>query len=130
MVSQTNAAGTSARPRRRSTPTLRKQARARKANRYPVSDSDEDKTASSMDSTAPTSPPVDSVDDDSSTQLPTRLFAPGFFPLCGLTYTPRPMSLVLLRLLKQVRRTWMFYSALSLADCFTYLLLVASTQLS
>ncbi|KAG2293069.1 hypothetical protein Bca4012_005998 [Brassica carinata] len=35
MVSQTNAAGTSARPRRRSTPTLRKQARARKANRYP-----------------------------------------------------------------------------------------------
>uniref|UniRef100_A0A0D3BGL3 DUF1985 domain-containing protein n=1 Tax=Brassica oleracea var. oleracea TaxID=109376 RepID=A0A0D3BGL3_BRAOL len=33
-----------------------------------------------MDSTAPTSPPVNSVDDDSSTQLPTRLFAPGFFP--------------------------------------------------
>ncbi|CAF1708148.1 unnamed protein product [Brassica napus] len=38
MVSQTNAAGTSARPRRRSTPTLRKQARARKANRYPELD--------------------------------------------------------------------------------------------
>uniref|UniRef100_A0A0D3BGK8 DUF1985 domain-containing protein n=1 Tax=Brassica oleracea var. oleracea TaxID=109376 RepID=A0A0D3BGK8_BRAOL len=80
MVSQTNAAGTSARRRRRSTPTLQKQARPWKANRYPVSDSDEDKTASSMDSTAPTSPPVDSVDDDSSTQLPTRMFAPGFFP--------------------------------------------------
>ncbi|KAH0878578.1 hypothetical protein HID58_065972, partial [Brassica napus] len=44
------------------------------------SDSDEDKTASSMDSTAPKSPPVEAVDDDSSTQLPTRLFAPGFFP--------------------------------------------------
>ncbi|KAF2613225.1 hypothetical protein F2Q70_00011444 [Brassica cretica] len=47
---------------------------------FVVSDSDEDKTASSMDSTTLTSPPVDSVDDDSSTQLPTRLFAPGFFP--------------------------------------------------
>ncbi|XP_013694764.1 uncharacterized protein LOC106398801 [Brassica napus] len=33
-----------------------------------------------MDSTAPKSPPVEAVDDDSSTQLPTRLFAPGFFP--------------------------------------------------
>ncbi|WZZ50493.1 hypothetical protein YC2023_050600 [Brassica napus] len=33
-----------------------------------------------MDSTAPTSPPVNAVDDDSSMQLPTRLFAPGFFP--------------------------------------------------
>nr|VDD05580.1 unnamed protein product [Brassica oleracea] len=50
--------------------------------------------------------------------------------LCGLTYTPRPMSLVLLRLLWQVRRTWTFYSMLSLADCFTYMLLVATTQLS
>uniref|UniRef100_A0A0D3BU76 DUF1985 domain-containing protein n=1 Tax=Brassica oleracea var. oleracea TaxID=109376 RepID=A0A0D3BU76_BRAOL len=76
----TNAAGSSARRRRRSTPTPREQARPRKANRYPVSDSDEDKRASSMDSTAPTSPPVNAVDDDSSMQLPTRLFAPGFFP--------------------------------------------------
>ncbi|KAF3503454.1 hypothetical protein F2Q69_00043671 [Brassica cretica] len=44
------------------------------------SDSDEDKTDSSMDSTAPTSPLVDAVDDGSSTQLPRRLFALGFFP--------------------------------------------------
>ncbi|KAH0867368.1 hypothetical protein HID58_074390 [Brassica napus] len=80
MVSQTNAARTSGRHRRRSTPTPRKQARPRTTNRYPVSDSDEDKTASSMDSTAPTSPPVDAVDDGSSAQLPRRLFGPGFFP--------------------------------------------------
>ncbi|KAF2574021.1 hypothetical protein F2Q70_00005040 [Brassica cretica] len=33
-----------------------------------------------MDSTAPTSPPVDAVDDGSSTQLPRRMFALGFFP--------------------------------------------------
>ncbi|CAN6870138.1 unnamed protein product [Brassica oleracea] len=80
MVSQTNAARTSGRHRRRSTPTPRKQTRPRTTNRYPVSDSDEDKTASSMDSTAPTSPPVDAVDDGSSAQLPRRLFGPGFFP--------------------------------------------------
>ncbi|CDY54018.1 BnaCnng26010D [Brassica napus] len=80
MVSQTNAAGSSARRRRRSTPTPREQARPRKANRYPVSDSDEDKRASSIDSTAPTSPTVNAVHDDSSMQFPTRLFDPGYFP--------------------------------------------------
>ncbi|KAG2292674.1 hypothetical protein Bca4012_006460 [Brassica carinata] len=80
MVSQTNAAGSSARRRRRSTPTPREQARPRKAIRYPVSDSDEDKRASSIDSTALTSPTVNAVHDDSSMQLPTRLFAPGYFP--------------------------------------------------
>ena len=47
---------------------------------FVVSDSDEDKTDSSMDSTAPTSPLVDAVDDGSSTQFPRRLFALGFFP--------------------------------------------------
>ncbi|KAH0872395.1 hypothetical protein HID58_069757, partial [Brassica napus] len=66
--------------RRRSTPTTRKQARLQKTTRHPVSDSDGDETASSMDSTAPTSQPVEDLDDDSSMQLPTRLFAPGCFP--------------------------------------------------
>ncbi|KAF3548008.1 hypothetical protein DY000_02008376 [Brassica cretica] len=115
MVSQTNAAGSSARRRRRSTPTPREKARPRKANRYPgtangficfsfseldsglssnsacyhwnaefiqgrFSDSDEDKRASSIDSTALTSPTVNAVHDDSSMQLPTRLFAPDYFP--------------------------------------------------
>ncbi|KAF3513999.1 hypothetical protein F2Q69_00007656 [Brassica cretica] len=115
MVSQTNAAGSSARRRRRSTPTPREQARPRKAIRYPgtangficfsfseldsglssdsacyhwdaefiqgrFSDSDEDKRASSIDSMALTSPTVNAVHDDSSMQLPTRLFAPGYFP--------------------------------------------------
>ncbi|KAH0882680.1 hypothetical protein HID58_058776 [Brassica napus] len=70
---ETNAAGSSARRRRRSTPTPREQARQRKANIFPVSDSDEDKRAASMDSTAPTSPPVNAVHDDSSMQLPTLI---------------------------------------------------------
>ncbi|KAH0859536.1 hypothetical protein HID58_087797, partial [Brassica napus] len=101
----------------RSTPTPRKQARPRTTNRYPFSDSDEDKTDSSMDSTAPTSPLVDAVDDGSSTQFPRRLFALGFFPT-GL------------RLNIYSKANVIGAVASALADCFTYLLLVAITQLS
>ncbi|KAG2328040.1 hypothetical protein Bca52824_010768 [Brassica carinata] len=79
MVSQLNAAGSSGRRRRANTQKAKPVSRS-KTKRYPVSDSDVDKTASSMDSTAPTSPPVDAVEVGSSTKFPTRLFAPGFSP--------------------------------------------------
>ncbi|XP_048619889.1 uncharacterized protein LOC106428019 [Brassica napus] len=80
MVSQSNAAGSSGRRRRQNTPKAKLVSRSKKTKRYPVSDSDDDTTPSSMDSTAPTSPPVDVVDVGSSTKFPRRLFAPGFFP--------------------------------------------------
>ncbi|KAH0867282.1 hypothetical protein HID58_074304, partial [Brassica napus] len=60
--------------------THRKQNSSPDLRRRSVSDSDDDTTPSSMDSTAPTSPPVDVVDVGSSTKFPRRLFAPGFFP--------------------------------------------------
>ncbi|CAN7048564.1 unnamed protein product, partial [Brassica rapa subsp. trilocularis] len=75
MVSQSNAAGSSGRRRRANTLKAKP-----KTKRYPVSDSDDDKTPSSMDFTAPTSSPVDAVDGGSSTKFPRRLFAPGFYP--------------------------------------------------
>nr|VDC67244.1 unnamed protein product [Brassica rapa] len=81
MVSQLNAAGISGRRRRANTPKPKPVSRSKKTKRYPVSDSDDDKTNSSMDSTAPTSPPVDAVDGGSSTKFPKRLFAPGFYPM-------------------------------------------------
>ncbi|CAN6834710.1 unnamed protein product [Brassica oleracea] len=62
MVSQSNAAGSSGRRRRPNTPKAKPVSRSKKMKRYPVSDSDADTTPSSMDSTAPTSPPVDAVD--------------------------------------------------------------------
>ncbi|KAG2266716.1 hypothetical protein Bca52824_073795 [Brassica carinata] len=80
MVSQSNAAGSSGRRRRQNTPKAKPVSRSKKTKRYPFSDSDDDTTPSSMDSTAPTSPPVDVVDFGSSTKFPRRLFAPGFFP--------------------------------------------------
>ncbi|KAF3527271.1 hypothetical protein DY000_02041517 [Brassica cretica] len=79
MVSQSNAAGSSGRRRRPNTPKAKPVSRSKKTKRYPVSDSDDDTTPSCMDSTAPTSPPVDAVDVGSSTKFPRRLFAPGFF---------------------------------------------------
>ncbi|KAH0883538.1 hypothetical protein HID58_059634 [Brassica napus] len=80
MVSQSNAAGSSGRRRRPNTPKAKPVSRSKKTKRYPVSESDADTTPSSMDSTAPTSPPVDAVDVGSPTKFPRRLFAPGFFP--------------------------------------------------
>uniref|UniRef100_A0A0D3BTP9 DUF1985 domain-containing protein n=1 Tax=Brassica oleracea var. oleracea TaxID=109376 RepID=A0A0D3BTP9_BRAOL len=62
MVSQSNAAGSSGRRRRPNTPKAKPVSRSKKTKRYPVSESDADTTPSSMDSTAPTSPPVDAVD--------------------------------------------------------------------
>uniref|UniRef100_A0A0D3AAS6 Ubiquitin-like protease family profile domain-containing protein n=1 Tax=Brassica oleracea var. oleracea TaxID=109376 RepID=A0A0D3AAS6_BRAOL len=79
MVSQSNAAGSSGRRRRPNTPKAKPVSRSKKTKRYLVSDSDDDTTPSSMDSTAPTSPPVDAVDVGSSTKFLRRLFAPGFF---------------------------------------------------
>ncbi|CAN6924654.1 unnamed protein product [Brassica oleracea] len=79
MVSQSNAAGSSGRRRRPNTPKAKPVSRSKKTKRYPVSDSDDNTTPSSMDSTAPTSPPVDAVDVGSSTKFLRRLFAPGFF---------------------------------------------------
>ncbi|KAG2288934.1 hypothetical protein Bca52824_048538 [Brassica carinata] len=80
MVSQSNAAGSSGRRRRPNTLKAKPVSRSKKTKRYPVSDSYADTMPSSMDSTAPTSPPVDAVDVGSSTKFPRRLFAPGFFP--------------------------------------------------
>ncbi|KAH0868046.1 hypothetical protein HID58_075068 [Brassica napus] len=79
MVSQSNAAGSSGRRCRPNTPKAKPVSRSKKMKRYPVSDSDDDTTPSSMDSTAPTSPPVDAVDVGTSTKFPRRLFAPRFF---------------------------------------------------
>ncbi|CDY27852.1 BnaC09g28790D [Brassica napus] len=62
MVSQSNATGSSGRRQRPNTPKAKPVSRSKKTKRYPFSDSDDDTTPSSMDSTAPTSPPVDAVD--------------------------------------------------------------------
>ncbi|KAL0667342.1 hypothetical protein Bca4012_030046 [Brassica carinata] len=62
MVSQSNAAGSSGRRRRPNTLKAKPVSRSKKTKRYPVSDSYADTMPSSMDSTAPTSPPVDAVD--------------------------------------------------------------------
>ncbi|KAH0910092.1 hypothetical protein HID58_033413 [Brassica napus] len=76
MVSQSNAAGSSGAIEQ----THRKLNPSPDLRRRSVSDSDDDKTPSFMDSTALTSPPVDAVDGGSSTKFPRRLFAPGFYP--------------------------------------------------
>uniref|UniRef100_A0A0D3EAF3 Ubiquitin-like protease family profile domain-containing protein n=1 Tax=Brassica oleracea var. oleracea TaxID=109376 RepID=A0A0D3EAF3_BRAOL len=80
MVSQSNATGSSGRRQRPNTPKAKPVSRSKKTKRYPFSDSEDDTTPSSMDSTAPTSPPVDAVDVGSPTKFPRRLFAPVFFP--------------------------------------------------
>ncbi|KAL0722481.1 hypothetical protein Bca4012_037080 [Brassica carinata] len=102
MVSQLNAAGSSGRRRRANTQKAKPVSRS-KTKRYPVSDSDVDKTASSMDSTAPTSPPVDAVEVGSSTKFPTRLVE-----------TPDPLHALRIRLSQKTTACYGFPLALQL----------------